>query len=319
MNKKLLLSATLPLLIFTSSAHAFDFSKFLENVFSKKAGYKAPAVSMEEQKNLEKFEKNNCSKINPWGSPIPYNKDKNPETGSLFICRDVYNIRYDEKLKVPLWASYILRRDSYNRPDWRFLTKIKYGGNKNDPDLPEKILPNLKDYAGSGYVAHNLVPIIDNYSYNSSLTEEEDLLENQNRINQAYYSTNTFPVAQGLDKALLQFEAETNKLLKSYDYQDIMVVSGLIYINGGKGRIGKNGPVIPSHIFKIYANSVTQGTTVYVIPNDNSCANGCNFNSYVTSFKEVERLTGLNIFSSLAPVHAAKIKLDPSEYKKVLK
>lgn len=319
MNKKLLLSAVIPLLFLSNSANAFDFTKFLENVFSKKAGYKAQAISTEEQKNLEKFEKNNCSKFNPWGPPIPYDKKKNPEVGSLFICRDVYNIRYDEKFKSPLWATYILRKDYYSRYDWKFLKNIKYSGNRNDPDLPEKMLPNLKDYAGSGYVAHNLVPVIDHYFYSSGLEEEEDLKENQNRVDQAYYATNTLPIAQGLDKALLQFEAETNKLLKGNDYQNILMVTGPIYINGGKGRIGKNGPVIPSHIFKIYANGVTQGTTVYVIPNDNSCANGCNFNSYVTSFKEVERLTGLNIFSALEPHHAAKIKLDPAEYKKTLK
>lgn len=318
MRKKIILLSSI-FLMSLNQAHALDFAKFFENIFSKKAGYKALPEDGENAKDLSKFQKDYCDKNNPWGPVIPYDKEKDPQKGSLFICREIYDIRYDTRFKTPLWATYILRRTNYNHPDWKFLEQIKYTGNKLDPDLPRKIQPDLNEYNGTDYVPHNLVPIVDTYFYLSSLEETELTKVNQERINQAYYVTNTIPIAKGLHTALSNFEAQTNKVLNNNDYENVLVVTGGIYMNGGKGNVSKDGPLIPSHIFKIFANSTTQGTTSYVIPNDNTCSQGCNFNNFIVPFKEIERLTGYNIFSSAAPSHAAKIKLDPNEYKKLMK
>lgn len=316
MKKKLVVLSAI-LLMSLNQAYALDFVKFFDNMFSKKAGYKALPEDGEGEKDLNNFQKNSCDRQNPWGTVTPYNKDKDDEKGSLFICRDTYDIRYDTRLKTPLWATYILRRTNYNHQDWTFLDKVKYAGNKLDPDLPKKMQPELTDYAGSDYVPHNLVPIVDTYYYLGSLKDEELTKVNQDRVNQAYSVINTLPIYKSLNAPLLSFEAQTNKVLKGNDYENILVVTGAIYMNGGKGRLGKSGPIIPSHIFKIFANGVNKGTTSYVIPNDNSCANGCDFNSFIVPFKEVERLTGYNIFSAAAPEHAAKIKLDANEYNKL--
>lgn len=318
MKKKLMVLSTI-LLMSLNQAHAIDFSKFFENMFSKKAGYKAMPQDGETEKDLSSFQKDNCDKQNPWGSVVPYNKEKDDQKGSLFICRETYDIRYDTRLKSPLWATYILRRTNYNHNSWKFLEKIKYPGNKLDTDLPRKLQPDFADYNGTDYVAHNLVPVIDTYFYLGSLEDEDLLKANQERVNSAYSAINTIPISKGLHNSLLAFEAETNKVLKSNDFENILVVTGAIYLDGGKNRLGKTGPVIPTHIFKIFANGVNKGTTSYVIPNDNTCKAGCNFNSFIVPFKEVERLTGYNIFSSAAPEHAAKIKLDPNEYKKIMK
>lgn len=318
MKKKIFILSAI-ILMSINHANALDFGKFFENMFSKKAGYKALPQDGEGEKDLSKFQKNSCDKQNPWGTVIPQNKEKDDEKGSLFICRETYDIRYDTRLKTPLWATYILRRTNYNHLDWTFLDKIKYSGNKLDPEIPTKMQPDFNDYVGSDYIAHNLVPVVDTYFYLGSMKEEEMIKMNQDRIEQAYYATNTIPIAKGLHKSLSAFEAETNKVLKGNDYENILVVTGGIYINSGKGRLGKNGPIIPTHIFKIFANGINKGTTSYVIPNDNTCIQGCNFNSFIVPFKEVERLTGYNIFSAAAPEHAAKIKLDPNEYKKIMK
>lgn len=318
MKKKLLVLSTI-LLMSLNQAHALDFVKFFENIFSKKAGYKALPQDGESDKDLSNFQKNVCDKQNPWGTVIPYDKEKDDEKGSLFICRDTYDIRYDTRLKTPLWATYILRRTNYNHLEWSFLDKIKYSGNRLDPEIPSKMQPDFKDYEGTDYKPHNLVPVVDTYFYLSSLKEDELVKINQDRINQAYYAINTLPIAKGLEQSLLSFEAQTNKLLKNNDYENILVVTGAIYMNGGKGRLSKTGPIIPTHIFKILANGVNKGTTSYIIPNDNACIQGCNMNQFIVPFKEVERLTGYNIFSAAAPEHAAKIKLDPNEYKKLLK
>lgn len=315
--KKKLVTLSAIILMSCNPAQALDFAKFFENMFSKKAGYKASPEDGEVQKDLSGFQKDRCDKQNPWGSVVPYSKEKDPQTGSLFICRDIYDIRYDPSLKTPLWATYILRRTNYNHFKWDFLNKIKYSGNQLDPQIPSKMQPDFADYKGSDYVAHNLVPIIDTYFHLASLEEEEIIRVNQERINYAYSAINTIPVYKSLHNPLLSFESQTNKVLKSNDYESILVVTGGIYINGGKGRLGTTGPVIPSHIFKIFANGITKGTTSYVIPNENICNPNCNFGNYIVPFKEVERLTGYNIFSAAAPEHAAKIKLDANEYKRV--
>lgn len=316
MKKNIFILSTI-LLVSVNNANALDFSKFFENMFSKKAGYKALPQDGENEKDLTNFQTNRCEKQNPWGTVIPQNKEKDNEKGSLFICREPYNIRYDTRLKTPLWATYTLRKVNYDHMEWKFLDKIKFGGNKLDPEIPSKMQPDFNDYKNSDYVAHNLVPVVDTYFYLGSLENEELIKMNQDRIDQAYYATNTIPIAKGLHKSLLNFEAEANKVLKIYNYEAILVVTGGIYTDSGKGRLGKSGPVIPTHIFKIFANGTNKGTTSYIIPNDNTCIKGCNFNSFIVPFKEVERLTGYNIFSGAAPVHAAKLKLDPSEYKKM--
>ncbi len=318
MKKKLIVLSTI-LLMSLNQAQAIDFGKFFENMFSKKAGYKALPQDGESEKDLSGFQKDRCDKQNPWGSVVPYDKEKDDQKGSLFVCRDIYDIRYDTRLKTPLWATYILRRTNYNHNNWKFLEKIKYPGNKLDPAIPSKLQPDFADYSGSDYVPHNLVPIIDTYFYLGSLEEDELVKLNQERVDFAYSAINTLPISKGLHTSLLAFEAETNKVLKNNDFENILVVTGAIYLDKGKNRLGKTGPVIPTHIFKIFANGVNKGTTSYIIPNDNTCRQGCNFNSFIVPFKEVERLTGYNIFSAAAPEHAAKIKLDPNEYKKIIK
>lgn len=305
------------LLLSTNQAHALDFMKFFENMFSKKAGYKALPEDGESAKDLSKLQEDHCEKNNPWGSVVPYDKQKDNQKGSLFICREIYDIRYDTRLKTPLWATYILRKSNYNHTYWGYIDKIKYTGNKLDPDLPSKMQPDFNDYKGTDYVPHNLVPIVDTYYYDDSSDDEGLLKINQERVNQAYYATNTLPIAKGLHTALSGFESQVNKILKKDEYENILVVTGAIYMNGGKGRLGKSGPLIPTHIFKILANSSNKGTTSYIIPNDNTCAQGCDFNSFIVPFKEIERLTGYNIFSAASPIHAAKIKQDPNEYNKL--
>ena len=312
MKKNIILLSIISLFA-VNNANAIDISKFIDNLFAKKAGYRAENSS--DEKDLSDFQKSECYKHNPWGEIIPYDKSDKQE-GSLFFCRAAYSMRYDTKWKTPLWATYILKRENYDHQDWDFLSKIKYLGTVIDPNIPERMQPDLKEYKNSGYVPHQLVPIVDSYFYASGIKDEDLVTINQIRVNEGYFITNSIPVASGLNNALTQFESQTNKLLKkeNLEYETILIATGGIYMNGGKGRLGKSGPVIPSHIFKIYANVVNRGTTSYVIPNDNTCINGCNFNNFIVPFKEIERLTGYDVFSAAAPEHAAKIKLDPSEF-----
>ena len=100
MKKKLIVLSTI-LLMSLNQAQAIDFGKFFENMFSKKAGYKALPQDGESEKDLSGFQKDRCDKQNPWGSVVPYDKEKDDQKGSLFVCRDIYDIRYDS-LNLPI-------------------------------------------------------------------------------------------------------------------------------------------------------------------------------------------------------------------------
>jgi DNA/RNA endonuclease G (NUC1) len=305
--KKVLL--VLSVLSFMNTSNALDFGKYISSVLSDRAGSKA--VGEADEKDISQYAENKCWKINPWGFTVPIVKSEK-DTNSVFFCREVYNVRYDTKMKIPLFvASVLFARDLTRYPP----KKIVFGGNKLDPDLPKNMQVNLDDYKGTGYVPLNVLPVSDSYYYAPGLSEEGLLPLNQTRVDEAYYLSNTLPIATGLKRTWEQLEIQTRANFKDQQMQQVFVITGPIFLNGqNKGRIGKNGPIIPTHIFKIIANPQVNGTVSYILPNDNSCAAGCDLRSFIAPIREVERLTGLNTFSGAAPQYSAKIKMDPTEY-----
>lgn len=316
----LLLSITAGIM---QNAQAVDFGKFFGNVLATKAGSKA--VDVEEGKDVERFRKANCSGSNPWGQPA--SQDEKLKSRSLFLCRSMYSVQYDTVYKTPIWAGEVLEKFNFTQPPSK---NIKYSNTVLDPDLSQRIQVNLDDYKNTNYEPFYLAPLADLFMYAND--EKEDLLlqKNQKSIDEGLYATNTLPMVKSLKKGLWQqLEIQVRLSLSVLNRQQLFVITGPIYQQGKtQGNIGKDGPPIPTHYYKVIVDPDTDGSLTYIIPNKEILTNGvtntgsdiytcagqpCTLNNFIAPIKEAERLTGLVFFPKLAPHYATKVKLDPNE------
>lgn len=301
---------SLILVCYMNNSYAVDVVQYMKNMFSQTAGYKV--TSTEEDMDLTPYQKNECNRLNFWGEVIIKDKDKNKfdESNSLYFCNEMYNVRYDTKYKVPLWVAYSISYDNYIHNEWSIFKDLKYNEVKYNEKLPKTLQYDVKEYNNTNYVPHRLVPYIDSFYYSSSGTKKELIQTNQKRMDEDNYITNIIPVNKNLEKELIKFDGGFVKLINDRA-QKFEMISGPLYLNG-QNKLSKNGPYIPSHIFKIVSNATLRGSNVYIIPNKD-CGVNCNFNNFIVPFSELEKLSNFTFFSGLAPIHAAKIKLDPKQ------
>lgn len=282
---------------------------YLQNIFSSRAGG-ANLESGEQEKDISNFkEPGACQRLNNWGPPLV--KDDEVNKRSLYLCRSAYSVQYDPKTGVPLWSTQILNRlnlASFNIPS-SIIPSL-------DPDLPKKMQPTLKTYQDSGYQFGFLSPIEDMYI--NELGMDVNLLEelNQKSLRESYYITNSVPEAKKTAIIRKAIEQNARSLLKDYD--PLYVISGPVYLNGKtNGFIGEgdNKIAIPTHIYKVITNPNTYGSMAYLIPNTNdmSCGNNCSPSDFLVTINEVERVSGIEFFSSLGSIYAMKVRQDLNE------
>ncbi len=325
MNKKNTLFIGL-LLSVAFNANAFNSGNFIDDLVNSKPGGKL--VDNTEGKDLTKFaQQDQCKQHYIWGAP----KTKNDELTkrSLFICRDAFALQFDPKFKIPLWSSEELRSVNYEIPPFKHNFKMKF-----DEDLPTNMQIQPEDFLNT-----NLYPLqltsTKNISINRSTMEIKDLLElNLAAIEQNYRFSTVVPVVYNDFYNTIWQELENYVYEQAKKTSQLRVVTGVMYVNGANnGTLKKSNTIIPTHLYKIIINPITNGSVSYVIPNKpiyttrtkgnvdlskyHTCnGQACSLKNFSIRIAEIERHTNMTFFPELSPGWAAEIKLNNNELNK---
>ncbi len=322
----LLLSVTCVLYYPNSSFAQDSFTDKIGGIFSARPGSKA--VGANDAKILKDLTKpNRCVRHYTWGAPKI--KDTAVNKRSLYLCRDLFALQYDPKLKVPLWSSEQLTK--YNFDLETFENNIKL---QPDEELPKDIQQKAEDYLNTNYLPIPLASV-KNMVLNLDLTEAEELRKvNLEAISQAKRFSNTVPMIRNNLANSIWKELEEQTISYAKRTSKLYVTTGVIYLNGTtNGKLPNSETLIPTHFFKIMIDPDTHGSISYIIPNKEiltsstksitdpnnvyKCNDGpCSLSNFIVHIKEVEKVTGMEFFPELNPNWAVQIKLNIGELSK---
>lgn len=222
-------------------------------------------------------------------------------TAAWLSVKPQYVISYDGARRVPAWVSWQLtaawlgpapRQDDF-RPD-----------DTLPPQIPQA---QLSDYAGSGWDRGHLCP-----------SEDRTATAADNRS--TFYLTNVVPQADALNGGPWEkLEAYLRGLALSG--KELSLVAGGVFA-GPQRSIGA-GVAVPAATFKVAVvldrpgdgiGEVSGSTRVIavVMPNDPSLPRSADWRSFRVRPREVERLTGLRLFSDV-PREVREVLLDRAD------
>ena len=188
-----------------------------------------------------------------------------------------FDLMYNETYEQAAWVAYILTREEVEsgneersenfRPDTSIITGSAA----------------LKDYAGSGYDRGHLAPAAD-MKWSPVAMSESFLLSNMS------------PQEPGFNRGVWsRLEARVRNWAVEND--SILVISGPVLKNI-ETFIGDNNVGVPKYYFKVIADisSPTYKVIAFLVENKSSSAD---LFSFAVTVDSVEKVTGLNFFSSL--------------------
>lgn len=214
-----------------------------------------------------------CSQHIVFGAPI-VNK---PDQTGQYICRIGYAVRYDYGNKVSDYAVEKITRASIvgkatRKDDFR-----------EDQSVPSQHRSTLMDYQASGYDRGHMAPAADFYYSAEAMSE-------------SFYLTNMMPQVPGNNRGIWK-HIETHVRTWVESTGDVYVVTGTIHNKGGKS-IG-NGVKIPSHVYKVIYNPVTNKSISFMLPNEKLAVD--QLEKYTVSISDVEAAAGVSLFPTMPP------------------
>lgn len=208
------------------------------------------------------------------GIEIPAKLSGRPEQ---ILKREGYTASYNKDLKIPNWVAWHLTAS-------HAAGKYKRAGVKfhEDEEVAEPRVVDW-DYARSGYDRGHMCPSGDNKW--SERAQE-----------QSFLFTNMCPQDHGLNIGdWNEMENQCRRWAK--DYGDIYIVCGPILYKGKHKTIGKDKVVVPEAFFKVVLcmKGVPKAIGFIYKNEDGNRPKG----DYVNTVDQVERITGIDFFTSL--------------------
>lgn len=193
------------------------------------------------------------------------------------LRRTGYTASYNKATKLPNWVAWHLTADRTTGPAKRSGVDFQA-----DMDVPAPRAED-SDYYGSGYDRGHMCPAADN-KYSEKAMEESFLF------------TNMCPQNGNLNRGdWNEMEQACRRWAK--EYGGVYVVCGPILYKGKHKTIGKNKVVVPEAFFKVVLRT---GETPKAIGFIYKNAEGNRpKGDYVNTVDEVERITGIDFFTSL--------------------
>ncbi|MFZ0565777.1 MAG: DNA/RNA non-specific endonuclease, partial [Chlamydiales bacterium] len=209
--------------------------------------------------------------------------DKYPKTNPV-LEREGYSPLYDGRSKTALWVYEELTRDSLkgsaNRDQIR---------STQDPNIPEIIQSDLKDYKGSGFDRGHLAPAGDHKASEAQMEE-------------TFYLSNISPQVPDFNRGYWRaFEIYIRALTNEFDV--VRVITGPLYLpheepDGKKyvtyQVIGDNNVAVPTHFFKLI--TLKKGSfkehRAYIMPNE-KIDKDTPFECFQTTVSKVEKVAGI--------------------------
>lgn len=193
------------------------------------------------------------------------------------LRRAGYTASYNKATKLPNWVAWHLTADRTTGPAKRSGVDFQA-----DMDVPAPRAED-SDYYGSGYDRGHMCPAADN-KYSEKAMEESFLF------------TNMCPQNGNLNRGdWNEMEQACRRWAK--EYGGVYIVCGPILYKGKHKTIGKNEVVVPEAFFKVVLRT---GETPKAIGFIYKNAEGNRpKGDYVNTVDEVERITGIDFFTSL--------------------
>lgn len=197
----------------------------------------------------------------------------------LILRRKGYTASYNKDLKIPNWVAWELTPEKLvereSRTD-KFLP---------DPDLPEDEAVTTNDYKGAGLDRGHLCPAGDNRWHWKAMQE-------------SFYMTNICPQDHNLNRGDWKELEEACRLWAQREGR-IYIVCGPILYNQKHRTIGKQHRItVPEAFFKVVLCTDSKSPKAIGFIYKNASGNHP-LDSYVNSVDEVERITGIDFFTTL--------------------
>ena len=193
------------------------------------------------------------------------------------LRRAGYTASYNKATKLPNWVAWHLTADRTTGPAKRSGVDFQA-----DMDVPAPRAED-SDYYGSGYDRGHMCPAADN-KYSEKAMEESFLF------------TNMCPQNGNLNRGdWNEMEQACRRWAK--EYGGVYVVCGPILYKGKHKTIGKNKVVVPEAFFKVVLRTGENPKAIgFIYKNaEGNRPKG----DYVNTVDEVERITGIDFFTSL--------------------
>ena len=192
------------------------------------------------------------------------------------LKRTGYTLSYNSFYKTPNWVAWELtRKETEGKAE-------RYDKFLPDPDLPEPRVEH-SDYTRSGYDRGHMAPAA-------------DMKWSKKAMEESFLFTNMCPQNGNLNRGdWNEMEMACRKWAKKYG--DLYIVCGPILYKGKHKTIGKNKVVVPEAFFKVVLRTGDNPQAIGFIYKNTS--GNRPKDSYVNTVDEVERITGIDFFSSL--------------------
>jgi len=195
-----------------------------------------------------------------------------------------FTLCHDTIRKVPTWTAYTLTPRQLTNPSHPRPSRFREDTTLRTPGAADS------DYNHSGFHRGHLVPALD-----------------RDNSPETFLLSNAAPQTPSLNLGKMrQLENQIRNLAATAD--SITVITGTLFESPTPETIGPNQVAIPSHFFKailIHRNG-QHSMLAAILPNATRIT--APLSSFLTSVDEVERLSGLDLFSSLPDAEEAAIE-----------
>ncbi len=212
---------------------------------------------------------------------------------SQLLYRKAYTTSYNKNTRCPNWVAWHLTAEHADGDIGRSNRFYE------DEEVPEP-RATLEDYRHSGWSRGHMCPAGDNK------WDEEAMV-------QSFSLVNVCPQNGSLNSGLWN-SVETDCRNWAKRYQDIYIVCGPVFYKQEHETIGENEVVVPEAFFKVVLclNGTPKGIGIVVKNNSGTKKRDL----YYNSIDQVERITGMDFFSSLPDdiENAVEAKADISQW-----
>lgn len=194
--------------------------------------------------------------------------------GGPVLCNAAYAAMDSAVSRGPIWSAELLTEENLE-----VAAKTKRSGHfYPDARLPRAARSELDDYRGSGMDRGHLSPSGD---FAGEAVQE-----------QSYALSNVVPQAPGLNRGAWEGIESAVRGLTNQDGR-IYVVTGVLFPDADRKRIGPDGVMVPSGMWKAVFDPVAGGAAVYVCNNVDHP--GCK----VVSLTVLQSWAGIDVFPTL--------------------
>lgn len=192
------------------------------------------------------------------------------------IKKKAYIVSYNKDTKIPNWVAWYLTGEHSDGPVGR--SNAFY----EDIEAPAP-RATIEDYKGSGWSRGHMCPAGDN---------KWDV----EAMNQSFSLVNVCPQDASLNSGLWNvIERDCRKWAKKYG--ELYIVCGPVLLNREHETIGPNKVAVPEAFFKVILRLNPQPAAIGFIVRNNEGTK--KRDHYVNTVDDVERITGMDFFSSL--------------------